>query len=555
MKLALLSSVLLAADPSAAFLLPRPASVSVAPPARLSATAEDVKEAAPEGGAPPSSSSAAPDAAAPSDLPTPDPSMPPRSPATSLPNEIYSWRGHAVRYQASGPPDADRAVLLVHGLFVNSDHWRKALTGLNDASPGGGRSEGKKKGVRVYALDLLGSGWSSKPARDCPVASAANGENGRFVGCDSICYRERPSQPQQQQSQQQSQQRRRSGLKKARSSPSLPSVPLGTSAGGHRVAPSLDLRHPLGSPYNFYTWAEQVADFARDVVGADFGDDAPAKVTLVANSIGTMSALQAMTDEPDLFDGCLVVNPNFRELHMAEVPLSFATMPLVRTIQSALRENGKGLFEALATKDAVAQILKEPYAVADAIDDELVEALLTPLLTPGADDVVFDTLSYSAGPLPEQQLASPAFPRDKPVWVLYGREDPWTPSKRVENLKNACSRPDGTYGEGPVERIVGVDGAGHCPHDEDPERVHELIWEFLERLDGLLVARGFFARHPRPKIDADALTAERESQIGSTFSELGDSTSHGTRAWGDQNLEQTAVVSIFWFVGTATGRP
>ena len=44
------------------------------------------------------------------------------------------------------------------------------------------------------------------------------------------------------------------------------------------------------------------------------------------------------------------------------------------------------------------------YAVIDAIDDQL--------LTEGADAILFDTLSYLAGPLHEQQLSSPDFPRD-----------------------------------------------------------------------------------------------------------------------------------------------
>ena len=44
------------------------------------------------------------------------------------------------------------------------------------------------------------------------------------------------------------------------------------------------------------------------------------------------------------------------------------------------------------------EILKEPYAVTDAIDD--------PLLTEGTDDVVFDTLSYLAGPLQSVIVAS-----------------------------------------------------------------------------------------------------------------------------------------------------
>jgi pimeloyl-ACP methyl ester carboxylesterase len=324
------------------------------------------------------------------------------------------------------------------------------LTGLNGS-------------VRVYALDLLGSGWSDKPFREDHNARLVNGENGRFVNCDSMCYRESQSQP--------SETKR---LQKIRTDATMKNVPLGTSVGGNRVASELDLRHPLNSPYNFYTWAEQLTDFVHDVIHVD--DNKP--VTLVANSIGTMSSLQSAIDEPNLFNGVVVINPNFRELHMAEVPFSKLTMPLVRQIQSLLRNKGHGLFKSLATPQTVTEILKEPYAVTEAIDEELVSVLLDPLLTPGADEVVFDTLSYSAGPLPEQQLSSPDFP-NLPVWVIYGKDDPWTPAQRVEKLIEV-----GRPGEmaGTVERVVGLEGVGHCPHDERPEVVNGLVMEFLERL-------------------------------------------------------------------------
>jgi pimeloyl-ACP methyl ester carboxylesterase len=352
----------------------------------------------------------------------------------------------------------------VHGLFVNSDHWRRTLIGLG----GGVGDDNDNKDVRVYALDLLGCGWSSKPSRDDPMAMLANGENGRFLDCDTVSYRESNEGAGS----------RGVGVSGRRTSSVLENVPLGTPYGGHRLASRLELRHPLNSPYNFYTWSEQLADFTRDVILANDGrcdDDDKRRVTLVANSIGTMSSLQSMIDEPDLYNGVLVVNPNFRELHMAELPLSSVFMPLVRIVQRTLRENGAGLFQSLARPDIVRRILREPYSVLDAIDDELVRVLLDPLLTPGADDVVFDTLSYSAGPLPEQQLGSDHFPRDRPVWVVYGKDDPWTPSGRVENLGRTC---------GPVvERIVGLEGAGHCPHDEKPEEVNRLILEFLDRLE------------------------------------------------------------------------
>jgi len=197
--------------------------------------------------------------------------MPSHSPATSLPNQIYNWRNYKTRYQVSGPSDAERILLLVHGLFVNSDHWRKMLTGLKDQN------------VRVYAIDLLGSGWSDKPSRT--DAQSISGENGRFTNCPSTCYRE-------------VQQNVR--IPKTRTEATMRNVPLGTSSGGNRIASELELRHPLSSPYNFYTWAEQVNDFVHDVIYEDVGMGS--KVTLVANSIGTMSSLQSVIDEPDLFN-------------------------------------------------------------------------------------------------------------------------------------------------------------------------------------------------------------------------------------------------------------
>ncbi len=419
-------------------------------------------------------------------------------------------------------------LLLVHGLFVNSDHWRKALTGLQQQQPTTSSTADNTPGTttttttstttttatksmktcRVYALDLLGSGWSSKPSRIDPKAMRVDGENGRFIDCDSICYRDYIRQ--QSSSQDENDDENNHGNKKSTSSTShgrrprkkrststLLNVPLGTSAGGNRVASSLELRHPLRSPYNFYTWAEQLADFTRDVIHADLLDnssnsDSSKRVTLVSNSIGTISSLQSVIDEPNLYNGILVINPNFRELHSAEVPFSSISMPLVRTLQSSLRTNGHGLFKTLATPSTVKTILKEPYSVVDAIDDELISVLLDPLLTEGADEVVFDTLSYSAGPLPEQQLSSSNFPvsEECPVWVAYGKDDPWTPARRVEALGRTIvrrNRPVGSGGsdihEMAVERVIGLDGAGHCPHDEVPEKVNELILEFLDRLE------------------------------------------------------------------------
>ena len=366
---------------------------------------------------------------------------PPISPATKLPNNVYEWRGQQVRWQMAGDPNAEKAVVLVHGLFVNADHWRRTLKGLADA------------GYRAYALDLLGSGYSSKPSPwDVDVSNAVNGERGRFLEDEG-------------------KESGMEGLKPRTKGPSiLPNMKLGTAGGGERLDCDVDLRHPLGSPYNFYTWGEQIADFTQDVVLKNKNE----KATLVCNSIGTMSSLQAVLDEPDLFDGVFVICPNFRELHSAEIPLAKVSMPILRSVQKLLRSKGQGLFDQLAKPSIVKEILMEPYHVSNAVDDELVDVLLTPLLTPGASDIVFDTLSYSAGPLPEQQLSDPSFPTEScPVWVTYGDKDPWTPGKRVEALGKMPS----------VEKVVVFKDVGHCPMDEAPELVNPLLLEFLKRIE------------------------------------------------------------------------
>ena len=365
------------------------------------------------------------------------PPVPPKiSPATKLPNQLFQWKnGQQIRYQQAGP-SSGAPVLLIHGLFVNSDHWRKTIVGLAD------------EGYNVYAIDLWGYGYSSKPPFDSPEAQSVNGENtnGRLDNDRDV----------------------------------LRGIELGTPNGKGKRVRDVELRHPVRSPYNFFTWSDLIRDFSRQVIGVGNLPNLPflpkrQAITLVSNSIGTISALQAVIDDPDLYTGVCVVTPNFRELHSAEIPFPQVSMPIVRGIQKTLREKGQGLFDALATPNTVKEILKEPYKVQSAIDDTLVDVLLDPLLLDGASKVVFDTLSYSAGPLPEQQLAEiSASTPDKPVWITYGTGDPWTPPARVDALEQKPC----------VEKVVPLEGIGHCPHDEAPELVNPFLLEFLERVHG-----------------------------------------------------------------------
>mmetsp|Transcript_32010 Transcript_32010/g.75040 ORF Transcript_32010/g.75040 Transcript_32010/m.75040 type:complete len:415 (+) Transcript_32010:52-1296(+) len=336
---------------------------------------------------------------------------PPVANPQGVENRLWQWRGQSIRYQMLGEKQDGPSVLLVHGLFVNADHWRQNMPALAAA------------GFRVFAIDLLGYGYSSKPAPYGSTGKSLNGENGRDL------------QPKE--------------------------AEIGAADGTSWRKTLVELKHPLGSPYNFYTWSEQLRDFTKEVIGAQ-------QTTLVANSIGSISALQAAIDDPDLYNGVFIVNPNFRELHVTEQP-DFL-VPVTTSVQSLLREYGKGLFDFLATPDTVTTILKEPYYNASQVTPELVDVLLTPLLIEGSAEVVFDTLSYSAGPLPEQQLADPGL--RCPVRICWGEEDPWTPCARVRALERFSS----------VDDVLPLKGIGHCPHDEAPDVVNPLIINFVQNL-------------------------------------------------------------------------
>ncbi|XP_024356405.1 uncharacterized protein [Physcomitrium patens] len=66
----------------------------------------------------------------------------------------WKWREHNIRYQRAG--GSGPAVVLIHGFGGNCDHWRKNIPYL-------------AKSHRVFAIDLLGYGFSDKPnPRDQP---------------------------------------------------------------------------------------------------------------------------------------------------------------------------------------------------------------------------------------------------------------------------------------------------------------------------------------------------------------------------------------------------
>lgn len=137
---------------------------------------------------------------------------------------------------------------------------------------------------------------------------------------------------------------------------------------------------------------------------------------------------------------------------------------------------GGYFFQNFRTRDNVERILTESGVYGDptAVDDELLEILLTPADDAGAAQVFLAVFAGPAGPTPEAYLRQVSVP----VLALWGERDPWTPVDAGMHPGTGLSQHHRT-GDFVLDIIA---GAGHCPHDECPAVVNEKMIAFLQRV-------------------------------------------------------------------------
>lgn len=217
-------------------------------------------------------------------------------------------------------------------------------------------------------------------------------------------------------------------------------------------------------PYTFETWGQLVIDFCRDVIGAP--------TFLVGNSIGCVVAMQAAVTAASQVRGIAMLDCSLRLLHDRKR----ATLPWYRGAPTpwfqrllGIRPIGHFFFRRLARPQVIRNILKQAYGRTEAVDDELIDILLSPARDSGAADVFLAFVRYSQGPLPEDLLPQ----LQCPVLMIWGADDPWEPVKLGNELANYPA----------VENFVVLEGVGHCPQDEAPEFVNRLLRDWITQKD------------------------------------------------------------------------
>ncbi|MGY6530630.1 MAG: alpha/beta fold hydrolase [Cyanobacterium sp.] len=212
--------------------------------------------------------------------------------------------------------------------------------------------------------------------------------------------------------------------------------------------------------YTFDIWAQQVADFCKEIVGSP--------VYLVGNSIGCVVIMQTAVDFPDLVLGIAALNCSLRLLHESKRK----SLPWVRNVgatamQKVLKNRAIGnfFFQQIAKPKVIRRILSQAYRRSDAITDDLIELIYQPSQDVGAAAVFLAFTGYSGGPLAEELL--PILPC--PAIILWGTEDPWEPIEMAKEWANFAT----------VKRFIPLEGLGHCPQDEAPEVVNPILRDWV----------------------------------------------------------------------------
>jgi pimeloyl-ACP methyl ester carboxylesterase len=239
------------------------------------------------------------------------------------------------------------------------------------------------------------------------------------------------------------------------------------AAAGYRVY-AIDLLGFGGSDkavanYRMELWEELVVDFHQEFIHQP--------TIWIGNSIGALLSLMLVTRHPEITAGGVIINCAGGMNHRpGDLNFLLRGVMGVFTKIVASKTLGGFLFDRVRQKSSIKNSLYQVYPRREAVTDELIDILYQPSCDAGAQQVFASVLTAPPGPSPEELLPN----LDRPLLVLWGDKDPWTP------IEGATTFTDLAAIDGNEIEIIPIPNAGHCPHDEYPEIVNPAIVNWLK---------------------------------------------------------------------------
>ncbi|NET09486.1 MAG: alpha/beta fold hydrolase [Merismopedia sp. SIO2A8] len=217
--------------------------------------------------------------------------------------------------------------------------------------------------------------------------------------------------------------------------------------------------------YSLELWEALLADFWQEHI------QTPA--VFIGNSIGGLLALMMLAHHPQMSAGGVLLNCAGGLNHRPD-----ELNPVLRTVMGTFTKVvsapviGPLMFNEIRRKFRLRSTLKQVYGDRTAVTDELVEMIYEPTCDPDAQKVFASILTAPPGPKPSELLPQIT----QPLLVLWGDADPWTP------ISGSTIYQDLAKAEPERVTFQGIPNAGHCPHDECPDKVNPPILHWLSSI-------------------------------------------------------------------------
>ena len=229
-------------------------------------------------------------------------------------------------------------------------------------------------------------------------------------------------------------------------------------------AATLDYEFPKNNEvkYCFDLWASQITDFCSEIIKGP--------VFLIGNSIGGIVSLKAGETLKSDCSGLILIDcaqrtMDDKRLKKNDILMNFLR-PLIKTLVSK-RFISQNLFKRAANPSTIKQILNQAYPSGENVNEELIQILYKPSQRPGSAEAFRGFIN-----LFDDYLATDLFEKIKTdIHLIWGEKDPW------ESLEEAKQWVD-NFEE--IKSLNIIKGAGHCPHDENPEETNNLILKIIQ---------------------------------------------------------------------------
>ena len=216
--------------------------------------------------------------------------------------------------------------------------------------------------------------------------------------------------------------------------------------------------------YSGELWRDQLHDFITEVIGE------PA--ILAGNSLGGYACLCVAAARSQSVRGVILLNSAGPFSDDPQAPKPNPVKQWVGKVMKAILLQpipSYFIFQNARRKSTIRKTLKQVYVDQSAVTDQLVEDIYRPSCDRGAVKVFASVFKSPRGDTLDVLLGQMSCP----LLMIWGTGDPWMKSSD----RSAKFR---QYYPTLTEHFL---NAGHCPHDESPAEVDQLIRDWVQGLE------------------------------------------------------------------------